>query len=277
MLGFCTTFTMLKTAETGLYYYGARYYNPQISVWLSVDPLAEKYPSMSSYCFTANNPVMLVDPDGRWIPGLDDDGNVTYTAEKGDTYNTFKEQYGLTEKQASAMLSPNTNVKEGETAITGAQAKKATGNDILKLDWQSNQATDSRRIDQVLFALENENQNQTYDFAVSDYFKNVPYNHKGQSKGFGGAAFLVGSTSKITGKPVKIEMMLNHRSNHRINTISGSDKNFYINSQSKYIFNYTANSRASHPTYEMFIKFSGETVLNAFSKKFGSDYSGVRK
>ncbi|MFN4197919.1 MAG: RHS repeat-associated core domain-containing protein, partial [Flavobacterium sp.] len=26
--------------ETGLYYYGARYYNPQLSIWLSVDPLA---------------------------------------------------------------------------------------------------------------------------------------------------------------------------------------------------------------------------------------------
>jgi len=53
--------------ETGLYYYGARYYNPTISVWLGVDPLAHKYPSLSSYVFTGNNPVMLVDPDGRKI------------------------------------------------------------------------------------------------------------------------------------------------------------------------------------------------------------------
>jgi hypothetical protein len=46
-------------------YFGARYYNSDISVWLSVDPLADKYPSMSSYMYTAGNPVMLVDPDGR--------------------------------------------------------------------------------------------------------------------------------------------------------------------------------------------------------------------
>jgi RHS repeat-associated protein len=26
--------------ETGNYYYGARYYDPKVSVWLSVDPLA---------------------------------------------------------------------------------------------------------------------------------------------------------------------------------------------------------------------------------------------
>jgi hypothetical protein len=30
-------------------------------VWLSVDPLAHKYPCLSSYVFTGNNPVMLVD------------------------------------------------------------------------------------------------------------------------------------------------------------------------------------------------------------------------
>jgi len=28
-------------AETGLYYYGARYYDPKISLWLGVDPLME--------------------------------------------------------------------------------------------------------------------------------------------------------------------------------------------------------------------------------------------
>ncbi|MFV0482845.1 MAG: RHS repeat-associated core domain-containing protein [Bacteroidales bacterium] len=50
--------------ETGLYYYGARYYNPRISLWYGVDPLFDKYPSMSPYNYCANNPVMLVDPDG---------------------------------------------------------------------------------------------------------------------------------------------------------------------------------------------------------------------
>ena len=28
--------------ETGFYYYGARYYNPKFSIWLSVDPLARR-------------------------------------------------------------------------------------------------------------------------------------------------------------------------------------------------------------------------------------------
>ena len=54
-----------KDKETGYSYFGARYYSPELSVWLSVDPLADKYPSMSAYMYTAGNPVMLVDPDGR--------------------------------------------------------------------------------------------------------------------------------------------------------------------------------------------------------------------
>lgn len=51
--------------ETGLYYYGARYYDPRVSLWLNVDPLAEKYPHVSPYTYTLNNPIKFIDPDGR--------------------------------------------------------------------------------------------------------------------------------------------------------------------------------------------------------------------
>ena len=50
--------------ETGNYYYGARYYNPKWSTWLSVDPLAEKYPNISPYAYCLNNPIRFVDLDG---------------------------------------------------------------------------------------------------------------------------------------------------------------------------------------------------------------------
>ena len=54
-------------AETGLYYYGARYMNPVTSLWFGVDPLAEKYASMGGYVYTLDNPVKLVDTDGRIV------------------------------------------------------------------------------------------------------------------------------------------------------------------------------------------------------------------
>lgn len=56
-----------RDAETGLCYFGARYYSSDLSVWLSVDPMADKYPSLSPYVYCANNPIKLKDPDGRKI------------------------------------------------------------------------------------------------------------------------------------------------------------------------------------------------------------------
>lgn len=51
--------------ETNLYYYGARYYDPTISVWASVDPQADEFPGISPYAYSVNNPVNYVDPDGE--------------------------------------------------------------------------------------------------------------------------------------------------------------------------------------------------------------------
>ena len=47
------------------YDYGARQYNPVTGRWDRMDPLCEKYYSTSPYAYCANNPVMLIDPDGR--------------------------------------------------------------------------------------------------------------------------------------------------------------------------------------------------------------------
>ena len=56
--------------ETGYSYFGARYYDPNISIWLSVDPLSDKYPNLSPYSYTSNNPLNVIDPDGRYLFGL---------------------------------------------------------------------------------------------------------------------------------------------------------------------------------------------------------------
>ncbi len=50
--------------ETGMYYYGARYYTPELSIWLSVDPLSDKYPHQSNYMYCSGNPMNRIDPDG---------------------------------------------------------------------------------------------------------------------------------------------------------------------------------------------------------------------
>ena len=51
--------------ETGLYYYGARYLNPVTSLWYGVDLLTGKYPNVSGYIYCIDNPIKLIDVDGK--------------------------------------------------------------------------------------------------------------------------------------------------------------------------------------------------------------------
>ncbi|MCT2406419.1 hypothetical protein NZD88_02475 [Chryseobacterium antibioticum] len=78
-------------SETGLYYYGARYYNPRLSIWYGVDPLAVYNPVMETqfygdgqhnggvfylgnlnpYIYTYQNPIKYVDPNGKQVNAVD--------------------------------------------------------------------------------------------------------------------------------------------------------------------------------------------------------------
>jgi RHS repeat-associated protein len=53
-----------QDSETGLDYFGARYYMPALGRWTAVDRLADKFPSWSAYGYALNNPALLLDPDG---------------------------------------------------------------------------------------------------------------------------------------------------------------------------------------------------------------------
>lgn len=58
------------------YDFGARMYDARVGHFVSIDPLANKYPSISPYAFVANNPIIYVDRDGKKI-------NIYYTDANG--------------------------------------------------------------------------------------------------------------------------------------------------------------------------------------------------
>ena len=57
--------TSKKSSSERRNYYHARYYDPRTSVFLGVDPLVDKYLHVSPFTYCLNNPIILIDPDGR--------------------------------------------------------------------------------------------------------------------------------------------------------------------------------------------------------------------
>ncbi len=75
-----------KDPETGYSYFGARYLEHELMTgWLSVDPMADKYPSLSPYAYCAWSPVKLVDPDGLDTTYYNVHGAELFKREGGET------------------------------------------------------------------------------------------------------------------------------------------------------------------------------------------------
>lgn len=70
-----------KDLETDYGYFGARYYNSDISLWLSVDPMAEERSWLSPYNYCQWNPIGRVDPTGMvdgWVEDPENPNAGTY-------------------------------------------------------------------------------------------------------------------------------------------------------------------------------------------------------
>ena len=80
-----------RDGETGYGYFGARYMDHEfMTMWLSVDPMADKYPNISPYAYCAWNPVKLVDPDGWDVEMVKDDEHKVVTVRANFYYNPEK-------------------------------------------------------------------------------------------------------------------------------------------------------------------------------------------
>ena len=121
-----------KDVETGYGYFGARYYNSGLSIWLSVDPMSDKYPSMSPYNYCANNPVILVDPDGRYPWPISYKYNNGTRDVISGMYRNYDGAYhgavDIVHKTSSGNISGGTVYATHEGTVTQSGNSKTAGN-----------------------------------------------------------------------------------------------------------------------------------------------------
>ena len=114
--------------ETGLYYYGARYMDPKISMWLGVDPLREKYPSVTGYCYTMDNPIGLMDPTGMAPKYPTIKETIVYGMKHSRTFKKLLSLAGITLKNYDQNISfgryTATDGETGKITLTKGTNKK---------------------------------------------------------------------------------------------------------------------------------------------------------
>ncbi len=109
----------------------ARRYHPTLSIWLSVDPMADKYPSTSPYTYCANNPVRLVDKDGRIIGEVDEKSqnkiNALTDKNSADYSRAFTRQFHRLERSKEVYNFYEATENEITTSTQGKVTKNANG------------------------------------------------------------------------------------------------------------------------------------------------------
>lgn len=115
-----------------------------VSMWLSPDPLSDEYPSTSPYMYCLGNPIVFVDPDGRFVKGfvatwdegsqsynkveVNDKGGdkINYTEYRGGKQDGMMQTHDLENKTfewkdvSSSEISPVTGTPSGKGALTDA-------------------------------------------------------------------------------------------------------------------------------------------------------------
>ena len=151
-----------KDAETGYSYFGARYYNSDLSIWLSVDPMSDKYPSLSPYVYCANNPIKLVDPNGEEIDWVEKADGTIYWDENAHNQETTKKGETYLGKEGQRSVGTTVLNYHSDRTID----KQGT---VLIMDWGEDVGTELVNTNKTFKEWELDFTNKSVDFMQSFY------------------------------------------------------------------------------------------------------------
>jgi RHS repeat-associated protein len=129
-----------RDSETGLDYFGARYFDSKYGRWMSVDPLAEKYPGLSPYNYSLNNPINLYDPNGEAV--------FIANVAGGKTPNGYNPK--IRYPQAGLIWIQNVQYKDRNIMNVGYAKNQLEGMGKINGEWGSNGAHSAPKVAEYL-------------------------------------------------------------------------------------------------------------------------------
>ncbi len=133
------------------YDYGARQYNSLVGRWDRMDPLCEKYYSVSPYAYCANNPIMLIDPNGEEVIngiGSSSDRHITDPGEIEETLRLLKlisQLRSQDDKNSIMIVAHGITDKNGQCTYVNIRSY----NPETK-KWQDNEISNGKQLDDFL-------------------------------------------------------------------------------------------------------------------------------
>ncbi|MDO5617019.1 MAG: RHS repeat-associated core domain-containing protein, partial [Cruoricaptor ignavus] len=230
-------------SDTGLYYYGARYYDPKVSIFINVDPLAD-HPNQvdkSPYSAFWNNPILYDDPDGQcpfcpWLDAVVDVGFVLYDVgvlvhEKVTTGKTSGANWVALGADGASIFVPM-SVGAGAAVRAGVKAVNKADNAVDAVKTTSK-------------VVENAKQGKQFEGVVTENLKQT--GHKNVAE-------------QVTVKPN------GGGKNVRLDNVSTKDGQIKLtNAKSSATAPHTKNQKTGYPAIEK----SGGTVVGNKGRDFG--------
>ena len=161
-----------KDSESGYYYFGARYLDQDMTtLFLSVDPMTDKYPGISPYAYCAWNPIKLIDPNGMEInPIYSSDGDFL-----GNTKEGFTGEPLIMYKSIFDMMMMVTGAKE-TTELSVEDVLSYGGSTFDEADRRGlNDVAQEKIVSHIISQYEDSELSKDYNYNSSDVAMMIRY------------------------------------------------------------------------------------------------------